>query len=444
MIYAKEIESLVLGAILLDNKAFDEARQFLQPDIFSDENKIFYNSFDSLYREGKPIDNITVYQDLKQRGFTDKEYLISLSKMTQNISSASNIIYHSKILAEKWMLRRLLRTKKLLENINETTDPFDKLSELNNDIYEIENLISVEKDKTLWGEFQNLMDTVEKKYKGEIDEGLKCDSFPSLNKATGGIMPVDFVVIYGLEKSAKTTFTERLIMDFVLKGFPVGAFTMEMDFETYCYKALSMNGNLEYLKLRNPRGNNLTEDEFHKFYKKSFDFKDTKFFIDSKTRDFDKMISKAKLWKRKYGIKLFVFDYLGLVHSRRRFERRDLEIAYFTQTLKSLAKELETPVIGVSQANKEDKTADSVAALRDCDFAIRTSKPTEIGIKSITTKYNEQFVFSEDHFLVTIERSRFGRNKQNFVCQFYNNNFVEIDLENRLPIIREDNEPSIF
>ena len=158
-------------------------------------------------------------------------------------------------------------------------------------------------------------------------------------------------------------------------------------------------------------------------------FEKTKIYVDDVLFDFDRMTAKARQWKRKYKIGLFVFDYLGLIQSKAKFERRDLQLASYTGRLKNLAKELNTPIIVVSQANEDKKTADGKGAMRDGDFSIYLCKPTEDNIKSIKNKENEEYVFKENEFLCTIERSRHGRAKQNFVCGFVHNNFKEITID---------------
>ena len=162
-------------------------------------------------------------------------------------------------------------------------------------------------------------------------------------------------------------------------------------------------------------------------------FEKTKIFVDDILFDFDRMVAKAKLWKRKHKIGLFVFDYLGLIQSNTKYERRDLQLASYTGRLKNLAKELNTPMIIVSQANEDRKTADGKGAMRDGDFAIYLCKPTEDGIKSIKNRENVEHQFSDDEFLATVERSRHGKNKQNFICGFVNNNFVEKSIDIKIP-----------
>ena len=426
-----EIEKSVLACIMHDNKCMDDVSALITQDTFEDfKHKLIYSSMSKLYQEGSPIDSVTLYEALKKEDkLTDAggaNYLSSFS-----VSSSLNVIEYTKILIEKWMLRKIQTTsKELNELVLKENDPFEILSLMSQRVYEIENQIdSFRPDKTIWGEFVRLMDLVEQKYSGKVPAGLMCDSFPTLNTATGGLMQTDLLVIYGKDKSGKTSLTERLILDFAFQGLPVGIFPMEIDFDTYAYKALSMEGNIEYLKLRNPRGQKLDINEFRKFYNRAMKFEKTKIFVDDILFDFDRMVAKAKLWKRKHKIGLFVFDYLGLIQSNTKYERRDLQLASYTGRLKNLAKELNTPMIVVSQANEDRKTADGKGAMRDGDFAIYLCKPTEDGIKSIRNKENTEHHFSDDEFLATVERSRHGKNKQNFVCGFVNNNFIEKSID---------------
>ena len=428
---AIDIENLLLGSIVIDSKIIDEVRNLINPETFnSDKNRLIYKTILELSEEGKPIDSITIYESLRLKGNLDfVGGAKRISELTL-VSSSAEFEYYCKVLLEKWMLREIIRSaKQAIAQAEKETDVFDITSELSENIYRVENNVQFEKDRNLAEETPRLLQQVEDKWNGLISEGLKSSSFPSLNRATGGIMSSDFIVIYGEEKSGKTTVTERLALDFAFQELPVALFTLEMDFDASGYKALSMAGGIEYLKLRNPKGMGLTQDEFQNFYSRTSKFDKTKIFIDDKTFDFDKIISKMKIWKRRYGIKLFVLDYLGLIEINKRFEARRLEIKHYSRRLKNLCKEIDTPIIAVSQANTEAKTAESIDPLRDCDFALHCMKPIEKGIKNIQNSRGQAFNLTEEHFLVTVERSRHGKNKQNFVCGYQGNDFVEIDID---------------
>ena len=425
-----KIEYQLISEIFCEPKIFDDVKQLINLSVFTDGKcKAIYSAFCEIEDSGKNIDNISVCENLKNRGLFDIVSIAEVAKLSTLASSAANFSDHCKFLIEKWMQRGLItKMENAREKIKLGEDIFEVISSLSEDIYQIENNVIIEKDKDIYSELPALLSEVEQKYLGNIPEGLKSDSFPTLNRATGGIMSSDFVVVYGTEKSAKTTYTDRLALDFAFQGVPVAIFTLEMDFKSSAYKALSMEGGLEYLKLRNPKGQQMIDSEFVDFIEKTKKFKNTKIFIDDKTFDFDRIIGKMKIMKRKHNIGLFVIDYLGLIEVSKRFEARRLEIKYYSRRLKNLCKELNTPIIAVSQANDKEKTAESVDPLRDCDFALRCCKPLEDGNASIKIDEGDNYCFTKDDFLITVERSRHGKNKQNFVCSYFGTNFREKDL----------------
>ena len=425
-----QLERKLIGEILLEPKIIDEVRVLLNVNVFTDEKcKAIYKMFLKIDDEGGEIDTVAVYMELSKAGLKELVTAADISTLLMYVNTAARAIDHCKILIEKWMQREVItKLTNGIELIKREGDVFEIISTLHENLYEIENNITIEKDRDLYSELPGLVDKVVKKLEGKIPEGLKSTSFPSLNKATGGIMSSDFIVIYGKEKAAKTTVTEQIGLDLAIQGIPISIFTLEMDFDSFAYKALSMECGIEYLKLRNPKGQGLTDKEFGEFTKRMHKFEKTKIFIDDRTFDFDQMIGKMKLLKRKYNIGLFIVDYLGLIESYRRFEARRLEIKHYSRRLKNLCKELNTPIIAVSQANENERTAESMDPLRDCDFALRCCKPKEDGIEGVKTDNNEYYNFTEDDFLVTVERSRHGKNKQNFVCGYVNNSFKEKDI----------------
>lgn len=430
------LEKKLIGEIFNEPNILDEVRQLLNNDVFSEPKyQAIFKSICEVDNQGKPIDLSTVYSELKRSGLSDLVPVTDLSKIEHYTSA--NFLEHCKMLLELWMKRELsVKMNNAGAMIKKGDDIFEIISKLNADIYQIENNIQLEKDRNLYEELPKLLDEVHAKFKGEINEGLKSDSFPTLNRATGGIMSCDFVVVYGKEKSAKTTWTERLALDFAFQGVPISIFTLEMDFKSSAYKAISMEMGIEYLKLRNPRGQGMQAHEFEDLGHNIKKFRDTKIIIDDKTFDFDRIIGKMKILKRKHNIGLFVIDYLGLIEIARKFEARRLEIKHYSRRLKNLCKELNTPIIAVCQANDYEKTAESVDPLRDCDFALRCCKPYEDGIKSDTLHTGETYYYDKNDFLITVERSRHGKNKQNFVCGYDGTNFREKDLIHKdIPII---------
>ena len=118
-----------------------------------------------------------------------------------------------------------------------------------------------------------------------------------------------------------------------------------------------------------------------------------------------------------------------MLEGNKKFTQRHLEIANYSRRLKNLAKQIETPIIVLCQANEDNKTAESKNPARDADFVISVCKPKECGINSMNKKNGSQFMFTQDHFLITLENSRHGKNKQNIVCCFSENKFGELIIE---------------
>ena len=200
-----DIEKMVIASLMHDNKCMDDISALITQETFEDfKHKLIYSAMFKLYQDGSPIDLVTIYESLKKENkLIDAggiEYISSFS-----ISSSANVLEHTKILIEKWMLRKIqITSKEISELVSKESDPFEILSLMSQRVYEIENQIdSFRPDKTIWGEFVRLMDLVEQKYSGKVPAGLMCDSFPTINTATGGIMQTDLLVIYGKDKSGK-------------------------------------------------------------------------------------------------------------------------------------------------------------------------------------------------------------------------------------------------
>lgn len=435
-----KIEYQLISEIFYDPKVLDEIRQLINLNVFTEEKcRVVYTSFCEIEDSGKGIDTISVYENIKNKGLLDIISIAEISKIPNIASSSALFLDHCKFLLEKWMLREIVsKTNEAQLRAKRGDDVFEILTSMGEDIYQIENNVMIGRDRDLYEELPNLISQVEKKYNGEIPEGIKIRSFPSINAATGGIMPDDFIIIYGKEKSAKTTVTERIALDFAFQGIPVAMFPLEMSFDASAYKALSMECGIEYLKLRNPKGNGLSENEFSDFIQRAKKFSKTKIFIDDKTFDFDRIVGKMKILKRKHNIGLFVIDYAGLIQAARRFEAKRFELKHYSSRLKMLGKQLQTPIILVSQANENGKTSESIDLLRDCDFAMLCVKPFHDGILSFnygTKGSPRHYDFTENDFLVTIERARFGRDKQNFVVGYSGTKFIERDLMHQFDLI---------
>lgn len=427
-LFAPAVELSILGSILLENNSIDAAIEIIKPECFYEErNKRIYTLMLRMNEFCIPIDTVSLYQQIKKENLTDKIDNKFISKLSNFISSSANIKHHCKILYELWIKRETLSYIKTTEKkILSGDDIFDIHSNL------LENLDSLnddftlinQRDKNLWEEFAESLYKIEDRIT-RGDSGLRSTTFPSFNKITGGIRETDLVCVFGKYKSGKSTFSLQLALDLAIhEKVPVGIFSLEMDKDSLYNKSFSMRTGIDYLKLRSPKENNLTSEELRKLQNEGIKiFKDTKIYISDQTFNKNRIKAKMKLWKKMFGIKFFVVDYLNLIESPKA-ERRDLQIGELSRFFKLAAKELQVPILMLTQANNDGKTAESSALLRDADFVFFVSKPREEGITS-----EQGYYYTEDDFTIQLKYSRHGRNGYYFVARFIDNNFVEIDIK---------------
>jgi replicative DNA helicase len=431
---ALEIEQAVLGAIILCNECLDKIIQLVKsPKIFySEVNRIIYNTMVKMYNSNLPVDTSTLFNELKKEGRLESIGGAGyLSNITSNIYSAANVEYHVKILIEKWLLREMLASaENIIKRINTDSgdDAFEIHSESLSDFESImEKLELVRDDKTLYENLNSDIEDVKERAFGEKEGGLMCRTFPTLNKFTGGIRETDYIGILGDYKQGKSYLSQQIALDFALyDNLPIVIFNLEMKGQAVRHRAYSLRTGIDYNKLRNPKDAGLTMRELEEFQMKAEKtFKGSKIYISDIILDKNGIKAKMKLLKKKYGIKLFVIDYLNLIEVNEKKERRDLEISTLSRFFKNTASELEVPIIVLSQVNDKGISAESKGLMRDADFLISIKKPLEAGIKSINIK-GETLICTDNHFLVTIENSRHGKNGYSFVAGFTNNNFVEL------------------
>ena len=423
-----QLETKIICTLLFYPERLFEVEQILRPQCFTDVRKGIYEAMIALSEIESPIDTLTIYDQMKSCGIEINPSVFA--EITALMPALDNLSIHTKLLYEKWLLKELDKLSKTISSdVKKNSDPFEILSKISDNVDLLGNNIET-KETRMIDDLPEIFNQIERRMNGKEEPGLMSDTFPSFNKATGGIMKSDYVVIYGDYKQGKTTLSEQLFLDIAFNYKAVGVFNLEMTKETLYQKALSMRTGVDYLKLRNPKGHGLTVEEFGRLKRRAIElFDGTKIYVEDRVFDIDKIIAKMKSWKKKYGVELFVLDYLGLLEGNTGLTARHLQIANYSRRLKNTAKQIQTPLIVLSQANEDNKTAESKNPARDADFVISVCKPVEAGITSIRDKNGQNFNFTDEHFLVTMENSRHGKNKQNFVCQFQENNFVEMTLE---------------
>ena len=357
---AIDLEEAVLGAMLIDEKGVNEIIDILSPEVFyKKSHQLIYESIQRLFRESEPIDLLTVSADLKKNNNFEiiggDFYLISLS---QKVSSSAHIEYHSRIVQQKFIQRKLISISNeiIQKSYNESTDVIDLLDEAESKLYDIaQNNIKGSSETA-----QNLVIQAKKRIE-EISkqEGLSGVStgFEKLDRLTSGWQPSDLVIVAARPGMGKTALALSMARNVsVQKKIPVAFFSLEMSSVQLITRLISSETGLSSDKLRTGK---LADHEWQQLNIKVSDLESAPLYIDdSAALTIFELRAKARRLASSHGIKLIIIDYLQLMNigSSNKAGNREQEISTISRNLKALAKELNIPVIALSQLSRAVET----------------------------------------------------------------------------------------
>ena len=357
---ALELEEAVLGAMLIDKKGVDEVIDILQPDAFykTAHQKIFEAIF-QLFQDSQPVDLLTVSSELRKKGKLEtvggEFYLVQLS---QRVASSAHIEFHARIILQKFIQRSLIKiSNEIIESsYKESTDVFDLLDEAEYKLYDITQgniKKSSESAQSLVIEAKKRIEEISKR------DGLSGVStgFEKLDKLTSGWQPSDLIIIASRPGMGKTALTLSMARNIaVTKQIPVAFFSLEMSSVQLITRLISAETGLSSEKLRTGK---LADHEWQQLNVKVTDLEKAPLFIDDtpSLSIFD-LRAKARRLSSQHGIKLIVVDYLQLMTAgtSTKSGNREQEISTISRNLKALAKELNIPVIALSQLSRAVET----------------------------------------------------------------------------------------
>ncbi|AZJ31752.1 MULTISPECIES: replicative DNA helicase [Tenacibaculum] len=355
---ALELEEAVLGAMMIDKKGIDEVIDILHPDAFYDKrHQEIYAAIYELFQNSEPIDLLSVSNQLKKNGKLDLAggdfYLIGL---TQKVASSAHIEFHSRIILEKFIQRKLITiSSEIIENAyDETVDVFDLLDDAEGKLFEVTqgNLKKgAERADSLVQQSINKIQEISTK---EGMSGL-ATGFTKLDALTSGWQPTDLIIIAARPGMGKTAFVismaKNMAIDF---GHPVALFSLEMSSVQLITRMISSETGLTSEKLRK---GNLEPHEWEQLNVKVKKLSDAPIFIDDTPAlsIFD-LRAKARRLVSQHGVKILIIDYLQLMTAGGAGGNREQEISTISRNLKALGKELNVPVIALSQLSRAVET----------------------------------------------------------------------------------------
>src|SRR6056300_1857910 len=358
---ALDLEEAVLGAMLIDKKGVDEVIDLLQPDAFyKAAHQYIFEAIYQLFHDSQPIDLLTVSAELRKVGKLEavggEFYLVQLS---QRVASSAHIEFHARIILQKFIQRSLIKiSNEIIESAyKESTDVFDLLDEAESKLYDVTQgniKRSSESAQSLVLEAKRKIEEISKQ------DGLSGVStgFEKLDKITSGWQPSDLIIIAARPGMGKTALTLSMARNIaVTKQIPVAFFSLEMSSIQLITRLISSETGLSSEKLRTGK---LEDHEWQQLNVKVTDLEKAPLYIDDtpSLSIFD-LRAKARRLASQHGIKLIIVDYLQLMTagtSQKGGGNREQEISTISRNLKALAKELNVPVIALSQLSRAVET----------------------------------------------------------------------------------------
>ena len=401
--HSTEAEQAVLGGIMLSNQHWDGiAERVIAEDFYTFAHKAIFQTMEELMRNQTPIDLITLDQALKAKGISDSvggfAYLADLSNNTPN---AINILAYAEIVREKAILRELIAVgNRIAENSYSPKGKDIKmvLDEAEREVFAIaeKRSSSTEGPQNVLSVLESTIARIETLGKLENHNGVTgvTTGFVELDKKTAGLQPSDLIIVAARPSMGKTTFAMNLCENAAMASDkPVLVFSLEMPAEQIMMRMIASLARVDQTKIRT--GQNLEEAEWSKIASVfgMFKQKNNLYIDDSSGLTPTELRSRARrVYRENGGLSMIMVDYLQLMRAPAFSDNRTLEIAEISRSLKALAKELEVPVIALSQLNR---TLEQRADKRPVNSDLRESGSIEQDADLIMFIYRDE-VYNEN------------------------------------------------
>ena len=355
--HSAEAEQSVIGAILLDSEAIITASEILLPeDFYNPQFKALYSSMLSLYQEGRPIDPVTLQNKLREQEVPEDLYRIEfISQILSSVPTSANIKYYAEIVKEKAILRRLIRVSESIANdCYQDNENLDEL--LDNTEKQIFDVVQNRSTSDFIPIKQTALETLESIQRAAKTVGSVTGistGFYDLDARTAGLQKSDLILIAARPSVGKTAFVLN-IAEFVAirNNISTAIFSLEMSRVQLAKRLISMNSKVDSQHLR---VGNLADDEWGKITESTILLGESPLVIDDTPGiSISQLRSKCRKLKIENNLELVIIDYLQLMSgsSGRKSDSRQQEISDISRSLKALAREIDCPVIALSQLSR--------------------------------------------------------------------------------------------
>ena len=365
---AIDIEKVVLGALMIDKDAFTVVSEIIKPETFYEaRHQKIYEAVQSLNLQEKPVDIMTVTEELRHKGTLEEvggpSYIVELSSQ---VASSAHIEYHAHILAQKFLARQLIQFASMIETdaFDETVDVDDLMQKAEGALFEIsqKNMLQdyVQIDTIVDQAHQLLLQAANRE--GGLT-GVPC-GFRKLDDITAGWQPSDLIIIAGRPAMGKTSFALSIAKNIAVDyRKPIAFFSLEMNNVQLVNRLISNVCSIPGNKILNGQ---LTPDEWERFDSNIRKMQGAPIYVDDTPGlSIFELRTKARRLVREHNIEVLMIDYLQLMNANgMRFNSRQEEVSTISRSLKSLAKELNIPVLALSQLSRAVEQREGVEGKR--------------------------------------------------------------------------------
>ena len=356
----KDLEEVVLGALMLEKDAYMNVSDILTPDAFYDpRNQKIYEAISTLGFNQRPIDMMTVTEQLRQNGtLNEVGGAIHITELTGRVYSAANVEFHAKIIAQKYLARRLISfaTKIETDAYDESNDVDDLLQAAEGQIFEISQM-HLKREVTQIDPVLNLaLEQIQTAANTETGLSGLQTGYTDLDKMTSGWQNSDLIIIAARPAMGKTAFVlsmaKNMAIDF---NTPIAIFTLEMANVQLVKRLISNVADLNGEQIKSGK---LTPEEWDRLNSRLRNVYSAPLYLDETPGlSITELRTKARRLVRERGVRMIMIDYLQLMTaSGMKLGSREQEVSTISRSLKGLAKELNIPIIALSQLNRSTET----------------------------------------------------------------------------------------
>jgi replicative DNA helicase len=403
MPYSEEAEIAVISSMMMDMGATAEVSTTLNPDDFYfPAHSIIYSAILDVYNRGQKVDIVTVVERLKKNDLLEKVGGSSfVASFVKGNVSAENILYYADIVSEKSILRDLIKkSKSIIDRAGSGKDDVEVvLDEAENLIFDVRKKKSYERVRAITPLLKEVMKIIEERAETKsLITGIET-GFTELDKMSCGFQNAELIILAARPSVGKTALALNLASNISIKQrVPVLFFSLEMHWESLIFRLLSSESRIDGNRIR---GGFIKEDEWVALTSAVSRLTEAPFYIDaSPAMTVFELRAKARRMKKKYDIGIIFADYLQLIKGPQ-LQTREQEVASISRALKSIAMELNIPVVALSQLSRQPERRgkdsrpilsdlrESGAIEQDADFVMFIHRPDQFEKSSDMKKERE-------------------------------------------------------